>query len=515
MSPKRKPSRWEQYAAGTEIEHFEWWCATYLRQSVDQFAGLPLVLEPWQVEFMGEALAVDEDLRPVWSSVALVVSRKNGKTALLAAYALWRLLNDDGQPEILLAAASDKQAGRLFDAVVSYVRRTPEIAGQVHLREYIGEIARVDGGGKVLRMASDPNTLHGYNPSLVICDELHAWTKPSQRSAWSALTSGGGGRKRTQVFTITTAGEAELRDGSILGGLIDRNEKDGELEKTDGLTVSRNRAAQTLIYNYSAPTADPRDVKAMKLANPSSWITEEYLARQAANPELTVSEVLRLHGCVWAAGTNAWITVEQWQACQDEDLPPRQPIPDGSPVYAGIDVGLVHDSTAVVLAWIREDKRVVVDSYVWAAKRDAAADVHVDGGVVELDMVEEHLRMLAETYRVRGFVYDKRFFQRSAEILSREGLPMVNFEQNTAAMAEAYDEWYAAVLEGRLAHNGNRVLTAHVMGTAAQKTDRGWKVSKIRQNQRIDATVAGVMALYSAIRNTRESKYEHAGLLVL
>ena len=113
-------------------------------------------LEPWQLSFMAEALAVDAEDRPYWQSVALIVSRKNGKTALLAAYALYRLLNDEGQPEILLAAASDRQAGRLFEAVLSYARRNRELLERLHLREYIGEIARVDGGGKILRMASDP-----------------------------------------------------------------------------------------------------------------------------------------------------------------------------------------------------------------------------------------------------------------------------------------------------------------------------------------------------------------------
>ena len=38
----------------------------------------------------------------------------------------------------------------------------------------------------------------------------------------------------------------------------------------------------------------------MKLANPASWITRDYLRRQAENPELTDAQVLQLHGCVWA-----------------------------------------------------------------------------------------------------------------------------------------------------------------------------------------------------------------------
>lgn len=485
--------RWHGYAAGTEADHFAWWCENYLVQSVDQFAGLPLILEPWQREFMGEALAVDDAGIQCWRSVALVVARKNGKTALLAAYALWRLLNDDGQPEILLAAASDKQAGRLFDQAVSFVRANQELNDQLHLREYIGEIARSDGGGKVLRVASDPNTLHGYNPSLVICDELHAWQKPSQRKAWSALTTAGGARSRTQVFTITTAGDAETRETSILGRMIDTNEKAGALEKQPGLTISRNQAAQTIIYDYCAPTTDPTETAKMKLANPASWITEDYLATQAVNPELAPSEVLQLHGCVWAASINAWVTVEQWEACYEADAS----IPKEATTYLGADIALVHDSSAVARAWKRDDGKVVVECDVWTAKANGLG-TFVDGGVIKLDLVEDHIRSDMAAYDVAEFVYDPRFFERSAEMLAEEGLLTAPVPQASSQMADAYEAFYAAVLEGRVVHAGDRVLTAHVMATAAQKTDRGWKISKLRSSQRIDALVAVVIAHWRA-----------------
>jgi phage terminase large subunit-like protein len=224
--------RFEDYAVGSRVEHFAYWCGEMLEQSIDQFAGEALELEPWQLEIMGEALATaDEDgVAPYWRSAIILVPRKNGKTTMLAAYALYRLFNDETQPEILLAAASDKQAGRLFDTCVQFIRRSPILSEAVALREYIGEISRADGGGKILRMASSADNLHGYSPSLVVADELHAWTKPSQRKAWAALTTAGGARVNTQVFTITTAGDANERDHSILGRLLDRNKAIGELE---------------------------------------------------------------------------------------------------------------------------------------------------------------------------------------------------------------------------------------------------------------------------------------------
>ena len=95
------------YGAFTRADDFAWWCEQHLVQSVDRFAGQPLILESWQLRFLTEALALDQDQLPYWQLVVLVVSRKNGKTALLSAYSLYHLLEDEGSPEILLAASSE------------------------------------------------------------------------------------------------------------------------------------------------------------------------------------------------------------------------------------------------------------------------------------------------------------------------------------------------------------------------------------------------------------------------
>jgi hypothetical protein len=122
----------------------------------------------------------------------------------------------------------------------------------------------METGGKIIRLPSSGETLDGFNPSLAICDELHAWNTPTRRRVWTSLTTGGAARAHTQVVTITTAGDASTRETGILGRLIDRNEQAGEVERPhQGLTVSRNTDAATLVFNYCAPTSDPSDVKAM------------------------------------------------------------------------------------------------------------------------------------------------------------------------------------------------------------------------------------------------------------
>jgi len=75
------------------VDHFGAFCES-LTQSEDRWEGQPLKLEPWQRRFWKEAL---ED----WRSVVLIVARKNGKTSMLAAFALYELVYGEGRPEIL------------------------------------------------------------------------------------------------------------------------------------------------------------------------------------------------------------------------------------------------------------------------------------------------------------------------------------------------------------------------------------------------------------------------------
>ena len=475
---------------------FAEWCERFLVQFVDQWSGLPLVLEDFQRGFADELEAVDDgEFR--WSSGVMVEPRKNGKTVLVAALSLYRLLETPGQPEILLAAASDKQAGRMFETCVSFIYQSDWLRERLIVRQHVGEISRVDGGGKILRMASDPSTLHGYNPSLVICDELHAWTHPKHRKAWAALTTAGGARKLTQTITITTAGTAEEREEGILGQLIDRNERVGELERQPGLTISRNREAQTIVWNYSAPTRDPQDVKAMKLANPASWITEEYLARQAQNPELAPAEVLQLHGCVWAEGIGTWITEDRWAACLA-----GIEIPSGAEIVVGVDAAHTRDTTACAWTWASPEGRLVQRTRVWSCIAEKPHHVFVPGGRLDNDVVLEFVRsVLMRDHVVRLVMFDERYFTAQASRLSDEDdLVVVEMQQSQAEMRAAWSDFYDAInLEPVLAHDDDPVYAMHVRNCVARKRDDGsWHVSKAAQERPIDAVAAGAMSLYGA-----------------
>ena len=489
------------YASATAADHCAWWLETHCIQSIDKFAGHPLVLEPWQMDIMAEALAVDENEHPYWKTVVIVLPRKNGKSTMLAAYAAYHADTWDGQPEVLLTASSDKQAGRLFDYLVSFARRSEHLRSRFHIREYIGELARTDGGGKILRMASDPGRLHGFNPSLVVVDELHAWTKPGLRKAWAALTSGGGARDNTQTFVISTAGEAAERTEGILGRLIDGNEAAGEVERPhEALTISRNHGARVLIYNFAAPVTGRdsgerrKDFAAIRRANPASWISDGYLAAQASSPELSDSEFLQLHGGVWEETSDTFISPERWAEVADGHA-----IEDDRRVCIGADGSRTYDTTAIAWASRAEDGRIDVDCRVFSA-RDEAPHHELHRGRIDFDAVEGFILDRFAMYEVSQAAYDPRYLDRSAEILDARlsEAAIIAVEPQSKHMRSALAAFHRGIADGTVRHRGDPVLAAHIAACRGEEDERGWRVFKLKQSRPIDAVIAMSLAYWRA-----------------
>jgi phage terminase large subunit-like protein len=486
MAPLVADSPWEAYAQGSDGQHFSDTCAVLLEQSVDEWAGEPLALEGWQLGQLGEALSYDEHGRPYWASVVLVVPRKNGKTTMLAAYGIYRLLWDEGQPEVLLAASSDRQAGRLFDAAVGFIRRSEYLLERLVVREYIGEISRRDGGGRMLRMSSDHRALHGYNPSLVIPDELAQWTTPGLARAWAALTTAGGARRRAQVFAISTAGEAIHRHDSILGRLIDRNEADGELERPhQGLTISRNHQARTLLYRYESPSTEVTDVAAHKLANPASWITSAWLERQAKNPELSAADFLQLHCNVWAATDDTWLAPMQWAALAD----PGRILEDGEEVCLGFDGSRHQDATALV--------GCTADGHVFTIKVWERPEGAARWEVTSAD-VDAEVYAAMERWTVRRAYLDPPLWQSEIDTWAREfGSAIVPWATNRPTpMSAACERFRTDALAGAFSHDADPTLRRHVLAARLERTRSGHVLTRAQRGgpDHIDGAIAAVLA---------------------
>jgi phage terminase large subunit-like protein len=525
---------WAEYAAGSKIDHFQWWCAEHCRHGVGPFSGRPLELEPWQVDFFGEGLAVDDDDLPYWKTVVMVVSRKNGKTTGTGGLGSYFADQEEETPIIGLAATSDEQASELFDAIGAFIGASPYLTERFHIRDYEGEIARTDAGAFLRRIRMDWRRLHGKNLLKLIADEIHAWSTPNLRKCWEALTTGDGARPGFQTWCITTEGEEDEGDEvSILRMIVDANEAYGDVERRGGLTISRDHDSRTLVYRYSAsmPQADPQPVRdlhrrwseakregradvaelraeyeaavrrcvaAVQEANPASWITDDFIARKIVDPKITRAAFLRFHACVAVTDDEVWIQRTEWDACADESV---EEIPLGERIQVGADGALTGDCSAVGWAWRLPDDRIAVGAFVWAAHEDMPAHLHMRGRIDNRLMKPFVLERLVEEREndVAEFVYDQRFLETIAADLSDAGLIVAPAWSAGELRAKAWQAWQDGILNRTIAHAGDKILAQHVCGAKALKTDLGWKVSKVSQRRKIDAKVAMAMAHYRCL----------------
>jgi phage terminase large subunit-like protein len=94
--------------------------------------------------------------------------------------------------------------------------------------------------------------------------------------------------------------------------------------------------------------------------------------------------------------------------------------------------------------------------------------------------------------------------QRSAEVLSDDGFPMVEFPQSAARMVPACGTLYEMIVNGTIAHNNDPVMVDQVLSATPRSTDQGWRLSKGKSKRKIDAAIAMAMAVDRATRRQDE-----------
>ena len=97
------------------------------------------------------------------------VARKNGKTTLMAAIALYELVYGDEGAEIYSAATKRDQAKIVYDIARDMVKISPDWKDEV--REMYSELRYDDRRSKFKAVSKESKSLDGLNPSLVIIDE--------------------------------------------------------------------------------------------------------------------------------------------------------------------------------------------------------------------------------------------------------------------------------------------------------------------------------------------------------
>lgn len=488
-------------------------------------AGSPFTLLPFQKRFIQDVYSPHQGGLRVVRRAILSMGRKNGKSTLVAGLVLAHLCGPEktANGEIYTAANERDQAALVYKIAAQIVRATKELREVVQCIDSTKTLLHLASGSVYRALSREAGSKMGLNPTMVIYDEL---AQAKARDLYDALDSSMGAREEPLFIVISTQSHDPEH---LLSKLID-----------DGL-----RAADPTIvaHLYATPDdADPWDERNWKASNPALGkfrLIEDMRAMAAKAKRLPANEPafrnLFLNQRVDASAP--LIPRAEWVVCRGD-----RSLEAGERVYLGLDLSATTDLCALVAVsaedgdraacWFwkpadlldEHDRRDRVPYTAWAAEGLIEAPA---GRSVDYGYVAQRLGELAGQYQVVGVAYDRWRIEvllkelRSAGIDAwRDGmdtelagaLRLVPFGQGFREMAPAIDALEKSVLERRLQHGGNPVLTWCISNAKAVSDPAGnRKLDKSKSRFRIDGAVALAMALGLKARESAEpvvSAYE-------
>src|SRR5699024_476925 len=113
--------------------------------------------------------------------------RGNGKSGLAAVLALYALLADDEpSAQVLIVASDERQARIVFNTARRMIQLEPRLSERVQI--FANQLYVPHTDSVLMPLPAEPGALQGYDPSLVIVDELHVVTEP----VWNAVSLAAG-----------------------------------------------------------------------------------------------------------------------------------------------------------------------------------------------------------------------------------------------------------------------------------------------------------------------------------
>lgn len=440
--------------------------------------GEPLELYPEQRTMLGDYFDGARE-------TLILISKKNGKSSLLAALALWHLVTTT-DAACYIGASSRDQATILYEQACGYVRRSPILGQYVNVKRGYRELRSASDAGHIRVLAADADTADGVIPTLGLVDELHR----QKSSDLYGVFRDGLGARNGQMITISTAGDDE---DSPLGRLRAEALAREGLERTG---VYRHvRDAGFALHEWALEIGeDQDDLNLVKQANPAPWQTLETLRERHDSPSMTPWQWARFACGVWGVGDEPYFDIDVWNelAADGDEIKP------GRLITLGFDGARRHDATAIVATDVESGHQQLIGA--WERPPHAADDWEIDEG--EVDEVMAYAFKRWKVWRLYG---DPPYWESALDRWAGEygSQRVVRWWTNRLkATALALLAWRNDMRPGVLSHDGDPLLARHI-GNAVRKNTRmregDQELAVIRKDgpkspRKIDAAMAGCLS---------------------
>ena len=478
-----------------------------LRHTTGHHHGKHFRLLPWQSWIISQLFGwkwKHNNLR-VTHNAFIMISRKNGKTALSSAISLAALVVDNEfDQEIDIVANNSKQAGIAFSHCCNFVESIDP--SQTLFKKYRGEIRVPALKSKIQVLSSDSMGLDGYSSSVVIFDEMHA-----QRdwSLYNVMKSSQGARQQPLMITLTTAGFL-VGDCypcySMWSNCIDilRGEKkdDTQFSAIYQLDVDDDWKDES-VWTKCSPSLDATVFR--------SFMRDEVTSAMN-NSSLEVGVRTKTFN-IWCQSSDTWLSHELLKSNMTPlDLEYFKQFTSDY-CYIGVDLAAVSDITAVTLMvhssiddkfyfktflFLPEDTITThVNANLYKEWRRNGYIIVTDGNVQDYDYIISKIMEIDKVIPIKGIYYDSWNATYFAVNCTKMSLPMYPFSQALGNFNRPTKEFERLLKMGRVVMDYNPAVL-WCFGNSMLKFDFNENCKPVKSDARsgkIDAVIAMMQAL--------------------
>jgi phage terminase large subunit-like protein len=529
--------------------------ADALVHTKSDWAGKPFILADWQehgiVRPLFGTVLWDPDAgryvrryRIAWIELA----RKQGKSELLAGFALYLLLADGEAGAEVYGCAEDRdQARKVFDVALRMTQLSRPLGRRITAKEHAKRLVDEETASYYEIVAADASGNLGHNPHGVIFDEV---VSQPNSGLWTAMRTGMGSRSQPMMVAATTAGTEDDEFCKRMHDEMLRVAEDPE------------RARHVFVYMRNTPAdADPWDEANWVHPNPAlgdfmSLRTLRDEAKEAYNDPFAENGFRQFRLNQWVRQASRWMPMHLW----DQAAGVPWPTPDhgraqlaGRTAFCGFDLAAKFDLTAWCVAlpwgdpgdeaptiellwrfWLPEEGLPRLDHATDGKWSQWAADgwlTVTDGAVVDYERVYADIAADAEHFTIRYADADEwsmwPVIQRIGGCtgLDPDAGDLAAYKNTYDRMSPGLTDLMGMVRQNRLIHHGNPVARACFEAVEVRKAPydpnliRPDKPERGKTARRIDAVPTAAMAL-NAWRRSLEvelltSAYEDSDLMIV
>ncbi|MCL5457611.1 terminase large subunit [Loigolactobacillus coryniformis] len=489
--------------------------------------GKPQPLAPFQKFIIGSIYGwvnkEDHTIRR-FTDAFITMARKNGKSLLISGIILFEFLfgkNPAFKRQLYTAANDRKQAGIVFnmvkDRLKALCRQDDEIKRMTKITR--DEIINLDDGSIIRSFSRDAGLVDGYEPHVAVVDE---YANAKTTDMLETLSSGQVLLPSYLTFIISTAG-------------FDMNVP---------MFVSNYPYAKKVLLGeveaerYFAFVAEQNDLS--EIDRPETWIRSNplldvdslkkqitgYLTgklKQARGDGSLNSKLIKNFNMWRQAEENSYMDIDHWNAAKIDPIDIH-----GKKAWIGVDVGKTSDLYAI--SWlIPMDGYWYADSFAFVGTKYGLDSkiksdrldyrrlqqigqceiTTLESGVIDVERVYQWLdQFVAENeLDVQGICFDPAQYGTLLTQIEK-GHPewlQIQVRQGTLTLSMPTKQFRDDVLEKKIKHSGNEILTAAINNAVLLSDNNGVRIDKNKYSNKIDALDALMDAFAICFRQSVET----------